>query len=218
MAKKISSAPKTPGFRTRGRQKSLIEWKDPANQAHILDWRRRTHEFGIGPEGDGAPTAEETPFGAEPERLLQEEEPEAFRPQQLASHEEPDAEELDKEPAAEALGPEDVDLVRVYLQHIGKRKLLKKHEEVAIGERIEKAGADLVARLADVPGALQTLIALADRIRAKHDPPAELILLPEGGELRDEAVVPVLRAFARIKRRRAVIDRLRTGWRYWLPW
>jgi RNA polymerase primary sigma factor len=209
MAKKSSSASKTLAFKKGGRQKSLIDWKDPANQAHILDWRRRAHEFGLGPEGDGAPTAEETPFAAEPERLLQEEEPEAYTPQQFGDDHELEAEELEKEqPTAGPLAHEDVDLVRVYLQHIGKRKLLKKQEEVAIGERIEKAGADLVARLADVPGALQTLLSLADRIRTRHDPPAELILLPEGGELRDEIVTPVLRAFARIKRRRCVIDRL----------
>ena len=100
------------------------------------------------------------------------------------------------------LGREDVDLVRVYLQHIGKRKLLKAHEEVAIGERIETAQRDLVAALAEIPGAVQTLIALADRIRTKGDPAAELILLPEGGELRPEHIEPVLRAFSRIKRRR----------------
>jgi RNA polymerase sigma factor (sigma-70 family) len=209
MAKKPPRAAKTLPFKPPARQKSLIEWKDPANQAHILDWRRRAHEFGLGPGDDDAPTAEDTPYAAEPERLLQEEEPEAFRAQQF---DEDEFDTNDLEPARQvsrAASHEDVDLVRVYLQHIGKRKLLKKHEEVAIGERIERAGADLLARLADVPGALQTLMALADRIRIKHEPPAELILLPEGGELRAEAVEPVLHAFARIKRRRCVIDRLR---------
>ncbi len=208
MPTKSSSARKTLKFR-KGGSPSLIDWKDPANQAHILDWRRRTHEFGIGPEGDGAPLAEETPFATQPERLLEEEEPEAFR-QQFPDVDEFDVEQLDKDqPAASRMSHEDVDLVRVYLQHIGKRKLLKKQEEVAIGERIERAGADLVARLADVPAALQTLVALADRIRTNHDPPAELILLPEGGELRNEVVRPVLLAFARIKRRRGLIDQLR---------
>jgi RNA polymerase primary sigma factor len=212
MAKKPAppKTAKTLSFKSRGRQKSLIEWNDPANQAHILDWRRRTHDFGVGPEdAQGGPPAEETPFATGPERLLKEEEPEAFRPQQFDDDDEFDAEELGKESlAAGPMGHEDVDLVRVYLQHIGKRKLLKKHEEVAIGERIERASADLVARMADISGAVQTFIALADRIRTKHDPPAELILLPEGGELRAEVVAPVLRAFARIKRRRCVIDNI----------
>jgi RNA polymerase primary sigma factor len=97
----------------------------------------------------------------------------------------------------------------VYLQHIGKRKLLKKHQEQEIGERIEKAQHDLVAALADIPGAVQTLVALADRIRLKGDPAAELILLPEGGELRQDHIAPVMTAFARIKRRRGLIDNLR---------
>jgi RNA polymerase sigma factor (sigma-70 family) len=56
---------------------------------------------------------------------------------------------------------------------------------------------------------VQTLIALADRIRTKGDPAAELILLPEGGELQPEHIEPVLKAFNRIKRRRCLIDGLR---------
>ncbi|HEV8319591.1 MAG TPA: sigma-70 family RNA polymerase sigma factor [Vicinamibacterales bacterium] len=80
---------------------------------------------------------------------------------------------------------------------------------MAIGERIERARADLVKRLAEVPGALQSLVSLADRIRQRGEPAAELILLPEGGELQPETVAPVLRAFARIKRRRSVIENLR---------
>ena len=116
--------------------------------------------------------------------------------------------EDDEEPAG--AGPrEELDLVRVYLQHIGKRKLLKAHQEREIGERIENAQRELVGALADIPGAVQTLVALADRIRLKGDPAAELILLPEGGELQDEHVAPVLKAFGRVKRHRSVIDNLR---------
>jgi RNA polymerase primary sigma factor len=223
MAKKTRTAaakpPTTLAFQKgrRGRPpKSLIEWKDPTSQAHVLDWRRRAHDFGLNGETLGgeehAPAAEETPFGVQPERLLREEEPEAFEPHDFRIVEEEDeTEQVDQDAlAAGPLGHEDVDLVRVYLQHIGKRKLLKQHEEVSIGQRIENARADLVQRLAEVPGALQTLITLADRIREKGDPPAELILLPEGGELRDEVVTPVLRAFARIKRRRCVVENLET--------
>ena len=191
------------------RQKSLIEWQDPSNQAHVLDWRRRAHDFGLVDGEEGAPTAEETPFVGRPERLLREEEPEAFEPHDFQTVD-ADTEELGQETPPGPLSHEDVDLVRVYLQHIGKRKLLKQHEEVAIGQRIETARADLVQRLAEIPGALQTLMSLADRVRQKGDSPAELILLPEGGELRAEVVTPVLRAFARIKRRRCVVDELRT--------
>ena len=60
--------------------------------------------------------------------------------------------------------------------------------------------------LGDVPSAVQTFMSLADRIRTKGDPAAELILLPEGGELKEEHITPVLKAFARTKRRRCIID------------
>ena len=50
----------------------------------------------------------------------------------------------------------------------------------------------------------------ADRIRTKGDPAAELILLPEGGELKADHIAPVMKAFARIKRRRTIIDDTRT--------
>src|SRR6185369_9512236 len=85
----------------------------------------------------------------------------------------------------------------------------KAHEEVAIGQRIETAQRDLVAALAEIPSAVQTMVALADRIRSKGDPAVELILLAEGGELLEEHVTPVLRAFNRIKRRRCLLDNLK---------
>jgi RNA polymerase primary sigma factor len=99
--------------------------------------------------------------------------------------------------------------VRLYLQHIGRRKLLKAHQEQEIGQRIETALRDVLTALADVPAAMQTLIALAERIRTKGDPAAELILLPEGGELREEQITPVLRTFKRIARMRGEIDGFR---------
>ena len=206
---KTASAPKTLTFKPGKRRGSLIEWNDTARQAHVLDWHQRAHEFGLDvhehEEVDGA-----QPYELDPKRLLEDEEPEAFAPQHVDEDAEFEAEpDEDERPLQPGIGREDVDLVRVYLQHIGKRKLLKAHEEVAIGERIEKAQRDLVGALGDIPSAVQTLIALADRIRTKGDPAAELILLPEGGELAPEHVTPVLRAFNRIKKRRCVIDTLR---------
>ena len=203
MAKKAPT--RTPlTFRAGARRKSLIEWNDPSRQVHILDWRQRAQGFGL--EVDEREDAEEGQPFIPPERLLEEEEPEAFADQSIPSGDD-DVEEDDQPLAA---GPrEEIDLVRVYLQHIGKRKLLKAHQEREIGERIEKAQHALVAAMADIPGAVQTLVALADRIRLKGDPAAELILLPEGGELKDEHITPVLKAFGRIKRRRGLIDNLR---------
>jgi len=204
---KTTPASKTLAFRPSKRSKALVDWRDPSHQANVLDWRQRAQHYGLVPVDDQADTLEEDHVPVEPHRLLEEEEPEAFNEQRVG--EEFDAAELTHEPADTSLPHDEVDLVRVYLQHIGKRKLLKQHEEVAIGERIERARADLVKRLAEVPGALQSLVSLADRIRQRGEPAAELILLPEGGELQPETVAPVLRAFARIKRRRSVIENLR---------
>jgi RNA polymerase primary sigma factor len=206
MAKKAKT-PSTLPFRSGSRRKSLIEWNDPSRQAHVLDWRQRAHGFGLDvhehEDGD-----EGQPFVA-PERLLEEDEPEAFSDQPIPADEEEDLTDDDSEQPLAAGPREELDLVRVYLQHIGKRKLLKAHQEREIGERIENAQHDLVAAFADIPGAVQTLVALADRVRLKGEPAAELILLPEGGELKDEHVAPVLKAFSRIKRRRGLIDTFR---------
>jgi RNA polymerase primary sigma factor len=191
-------------FRPGAKRKSLIEWNDPSRQAHILDWHHRAKDFGLEVE-DHDEYAQSHPYD-EPRQVLEHEEPEAFDDQHI-----PAREELEPEEEVQAnVSREDVDLVRVYLQHIGRRKLLKAHEEVVIGERIEKAQKDLLGALADIPGAMQTFVSLADRIRTRHDPAAELILLPEGGELREDHIAPVLAAFNRIKRRRSVIDNLRT--------
>ena len=207
---KTSSRP-TPLRFSAARRKSLIEWSDPSTQVHVLDWRRRAHEFGLDVE-EREDTEEGRPFQVEPEQLLAEEEPEAFTAQPVpggGDDVEGEQEAPDVDGAALPGSREDVDLVRVYLQHIGKRKLLKAKDEQAIGLRIEHAQRDLVAALGDIPAAVQTLVALADRIRTKGDPAAELILLPEGGELREETTTPVLKAFARIKRRRGLLDTLR---------
>jgi RNA polymerase primary sigma factor len=206
MAKKQTPS-RTLAFRA-ARRKSLIEWNDPSTQAHVLDWRQRAHGFGLDVE-EREDVEGGQPF-VPPEHLLQEEEPEAFADQPVAVDEERVEEEDqdDVERPVETGAPEDVDLVRLYLQHIGKRKLLKAQEEVAIGQRIENAQRDLVAALADVPGAVRTLVALADRIRTKGGPAAELILLPEGGELREDHVTPVLRVFARIKRQQRSIEEI----------
>jgi RNA polymerase primary sigma factor len=203
----------TLAFKPGSKRSSLIEW-NPARQAQVLDWHHRAKDYGLAVE-EREEAEEGQPYGIEPRRLLEEEEPEAFADQPIRRRDdfealaatEPGEEEAEEEQPFEAgVGREDVDLVRMYLQHIGKRKLLKKHQEVEIGERIENAQRVVVAAIADIPGAVQTLIALADRIRTKGDPAAELILLPEGGELKPEHIEPVLKAFNRIKRRRSMID------------
>jgi RNA polymerase primary sigma factor len=212
MADKTSSKSNTLAFPAaqpgRRRRKSLIEWEDPSRPAHVLDWRQRAHGFGLDVE-EREDTEEEQAFTVGPERLLREDEPEAFADQPLTVEEEVTEEEEEIEQPEEGASREDVDLVRLYLQHIGKRRLLKAHEEVVIGQRIETAQRDLVAAIGEIPAAVQTLLALAERIRANTEPAAELILLPEGGELRPEHIAPVLRAFSRIKRCRNTVEALR---------
>ena len=212
VAKKTARA--TLAFKAGAKRNSLIEW-NPSRQAQILDWHHRAKDYGLAVE-EREDAEEGQPYEIEPRQLLEEEEPEAFADQPIRRREDFEAlarveeqdEQEDEQPLKAGVSREDVDLVRVYLQHIGKRKLLKAHQEVEIGERIENAQRDLIAAMADIPGAVQTLIALADRIRSKGDPAAELILLPEGGELKPEHIDPVLRAFNRIKRRRTLIDGL----------
>ena len=193
---------KTLEFTPTKRRKALIDWNDPSKQAHVLDWRHRAQEFGLAVDTHEDVEDAGQPFAPNAEQILHEEEPEAFDDQPVRA----EAEEEEQVETGVQAGREEVDLVRVYLQHIGKRKLLKAADERTIGERIENAQRDLVTTLGDVPSAVQTLLSLADRIRTKGDPAAELILLPEGGELKEEHVTPVLKAFARVKRRRCIID------------
>jgi RNA polymerase primary sigma factor len=178
-------------------QESLIDWQEPARNAHVLDWRERAHEFGLVPLDDG----EAAPVVVEPaERLIAEEEPEAFDDQRL---DDIDGEELTRaeieEPAEVGVSPDDIDLVRVYLKHIGRRKLLKARDEQEIGLRIERARGEVLAALGGIPAARRTLLALADSVRRGETPAAELILLPDGGELKQENIDPVLKAFHKIR-------------------
>ncbi len=179
----------------RDRAESLVDWREPERNAHILDWRERAHEFGLIPVEDSGEETLDPPVIEPAARLIEEEEPEAFDDQPIDEHE-PDT--IDPDPDAvpsSRLPQEDVDLVRVYLNHIGRRKLLKGAEEQEIGKRIETARGELLYQLACIPAARLTLLNLADAVRNQSAPAAELILLPDGGELKSEKIDPVLRAF-----------------------
>jgi RNA polymerase primary sigma factor len=190
-----------------------VDWREPEPNTHVLDWRERAHEFGLVPvEDQGREEQMEIDESViEPaERLLEEEEAEAFDDQHLETAEQ-DAlapEEIEEAPAAR-VPQEDVDLVRVYLKHIGRRRLLKAHEEREIGKRIEKARGEVLAELSTIPAAIVTFQSLADAVRRQQAPAAELILLPDGGELKPEKIEPTLRALARVRRLEQQIDRFR---------
>jgi hypothetical protein len=132
---------------------SLIDWHEPERNAHVLDWRERAQEFGLTAGDDHGETVV-----LPPEQLIEEDDPEAFERQPMAEDED---EEPSREDADEAnlpgVGREDLDLVRVYLKHVGRRKLLKAREEQEIGRRIEAARAELQATLGTIPCAVHTL-------------------------------------------------------------
>jgi RNA polymerase primary sigma factor len=181
---------------------SLIDWENPESNQHILDWRARAHDFGLIPV-DQTDTSE-MPLVQSPQQLLQDEEPEAFEEQPIEAHRAQqfvpeEGEETEAVPDT-PVASEDIDLVRVYLRHIGKRKLLKAKDEQEIGLRIEQARGQLLAALGTIPGARRTFLALAEEVRSNKAPAAELILLPDGGELKPDKVDPVMKAFTRVRR------------------
>jgi RNA polymerase primary sigma factor len=200
----VTTPPGDPGTaplvrRRRSDTEPLVDWREPERNAHVLDWRDRAHDFGLVPLDDNAGV--EARVTEPPSRLIEEEEPEAFEEMRFDREaEEPMEDEHVDELPAGRMPQEDVDLVRVYLNHIGKRKLLKAHEEQEIGRRIENVRNDLLADLATIPSARQTLLSLAEMVRSGQVPAAELILLPDGGELKPSNVDPVMRSFATLRR------------------
>jgi RNA polymerase primary sigma factor len=199
-----------------GRAASLIRWRDPKRNAQLLDWRARAHEFGLLPIEEEGDVLNELPATTTPQRLLDEEEPEAATGELV--EESAEAEEAAEEGQSDELldqvteiemPRDDVDLVRLYLSHIGKRRLLKPAEERKAGLRIEQARRDLATALAGIQAAVDTLTALAQNVRNGSAPAAELILLPEGGELKPANVTPVLNALGRAQRLARCIRRWR---------
>jgi RNA polymerase primary sigma factor len=113
--------------------------------------------------------------------------------------------EIEGRPAAH----EEVDLVRMYLHHIGRRRLLKKSDEVALGERMEKGQQALLSALLALPATADKLVEIGERVRKGEIPVDMLVLMPEGGAVSADTVQDVLRATARVRRRRARIEQLR---------
>ena len=188
----------------------LIDWDEPQPQVRVLDWRRRANEWGLGSVGGDAETDDPDTFAPSPDALLAEEEPEAVIRQAVPEEDEDgfSPSELVRERPGDGVTTADADPVRQYLVLIGRTKLLTPAQEQQIGRQIELARANLLAALAEIPCAVQSLAGLAALVRAGRSPAAELILLPDGGELQPERVAPMLRALSRIAR----IDRCRQRW------
>ena len=176
----------------------LVEWEDQSSQLRVLDWRRRAKRYGLAP-GQNVADEPEDEVELLPEQLIAEEEPEAAAKQSIGD--DGDAGEA-AEPSATTTSAGD-DLVRTYLRDVGQRPLLTPAQESDLGRRIDAARADLIGALAGLPCAIHTLTGLADRVRSGQAPAAELVLLPDGGELDTPKVEPVLRAIARADRLRA---------------
>ena len=191
---------------------SLIDWEEPENNAHVLDWRERAHEFGLMPVSDDGEEPESVVLP--PDRLIAEDDVEAIEGRRRDREEREEDEE--DEPAAGSdedqakasedegkyeagVSREDIDLVRLYLKTVGQRKLLTAKQEQEIGQRIEDARGALQATLGTIPCALDTLLSLAAEVKKGKAPAAELILLLDGGELKEENVAPVLAAFGRMR-------------------
>src|SRR5438552_9682942 len=85
--------PKTLEFSPTKRRKALIDWNDPSNQAHVLDWRHRAQEFGLSVDTHDELEDAGQPFSPSPEQLLHEEEPEAFDDQNISASRDDEAEE-----------------------------------------------------------------------------------------------------------------------------
>ena len=84
----------------------------------------------------------------------------------------------------------------MYLTQVGRRPLLKPAEEADVGVRLDQARGALVRALSRFPCVIDNLGRLADRVSEGKTPAAELILLPDGGELEAGRVAPVIRAIA----------------------
>src|SRR5688572_19184011 len=196
MAKQGRSATASRRNRLASDNPDLIDWAEPAQNARVLDWRQRAQAFGLTGIADDGGT--DGPIVLPVDRLIEEDDAEVA-PQGLDDGEAIGlAEDADDITAAGTAGA-DVDPVRVYLQDIGRRKLLTLAQEQEIGRRIETARSELLCEFARIPRGVCCLLKLAERVRHGETPAAELILLPDGGELKPEKVQPVLDNLARIE-------------------
>lgn len=181
----------------------IVEWEEAGPQTHVLDWRTRAGAFGLRqmPDGD-APDSPDV--DDEPEKLIDAEDPEAAEMQRLPDRDEDEPDTLGR-PEDGVYGA-DLDLVRMYLSQLAKRPLLTPAQEKDLGRRLDDARGALASAVSSIPGAIDTLVRLGSLVRDGRAPAAELVLLPDGGELVEGRIEPVLRALSRIERLRSCLD------------
>ena len=95
---------------------------------------------------------------------------------------------------------EDADLVRVYLNRIGRRRLLDPDEQRAVCTRIETARADMFGAMAVMPSVIARLATMAARIENGSLDADDLIVLPDGSPLQPEKATEILGVLARLGR------------------
>jgi RNA polymerase sigma factor (sigma-70 family) len=183
----------------------LVQWEDDSPQRHVLDWRRRAGAYGIHPPQDA-----ESELGgdSDPLTLIAAEEPEASsdqHPDEDDASDDVGVDEIEAKRPHVAARTEDGDLVRAYLRQVGRRPLLTPAEESRVGARLDAARHTLVGALSGFPCVIDNLGRLAALVKTGRAPAAELILLPEGGELLPGRVAPVVRAIERAQRLRSCL-------------
>jgi RNA polymerase sigma factor (sigma-70 family) len=193
----------------RATTEPLVEWETAPPQVNVLDWRKRAGSFGLKrPRGEDEETDDASDYDGAPNRLIEAEDPEAIETQALSDGDadgfNPDA--LGSEAAEDGVRGADIDLVRMYMQQIGKRNLLTAAQEADIGRRLDEARTELIASLSRIPAAIDTLGRLATLVAENRAPAAELVLLPDGGELQPGRVDPVVRAIRRAERLRSCLQ------------
>jgi RNA polymerase primary sigma factor len=102
------------------------------------------------------------------------------------------------------------DPVRLYLKEIGRVRLLSAADEVRIGRRIEHGQIALRRALAAIPMIVRRLVEIAEGVRDGNLAPDAVIVLPEGGELDEAEMKPVIAALDRLRRLAADIGRIET--------
>jgi RNA polymerase primary sigma factor len=100
------------------------------------------------------------------------------------------------------------DIVRQYLQQIGKVPLLKPAEERDLCARIEAAQHALAAALLAEPDTRNRLQELFDAVRTRRVPVGELLESPDGRPLRRQDVVRAFEAFTDMRRRASAVERV----------